>query len=103
MTLEELTNAYMDRAVDDEKISQSFTHMGKFGRITAWLFSFESETSTVRTEVCVKGGKIIGLTPEKEPLQDDWGYTPEEYEEGLTAEDLSRIQRYLNSVLADPT
>ena len=103
MTQQDLEQAYINRFLDEEKVSDTFTHMGKFGRITAWLFSFESETATVRTEVCVKGGKIIGLTPEKEPLQDDWGYTSEEYEEGLSAEDLSRIQRYLNSVLADPT
>ena len=50
----------------------------------------------------MEGGKLIGLTPEKEPRQDDWSYTSEEYEEDLTAEDLSRIRRYLNSVLAEP-
>ncbi len=100
MTLEDLTRKYMNRLTDEEKVSQTFTHMGKFGRVTVFMFSFETESALVRTEVCIKGGKIIGFTPEKEPVQDVWGYTSEDYTEDITEEDFTRIDLYLNSVMA---
>lgn len=100
MTYEELTRKYTDRAVDPERIEQAFRHMGKFGKITGYGFSFETETATIHAEVCVKGGKIVGFTPEKEPRVDDWGYGPEEYEEEITPEEYARLDLYLASVLA---
>ena len=100
MTLEELTRKYADRFVNEEKVNDTFTHMGKFGKITAFMFAFETENARVQTELCIKGGKIIGLTPEKEPVEDVWGYTSEEYTEEITPEELFRIDRYLHSVMA---
>lgn len=100
MTLEELTRKYADRFVNEEKVNDTFTHMGKFGKITAFMFTFETENARVQTELCIKGGKIIGLTPEKEPVEDVWGYTAEEYTEEITPEEIFRIDRYLNSVMA---
>ena len=99
MTLEKLTDKYMNRLTDEEKVGATFAHMGKFGKVTVFMFSFETESALVRTEVCIKGGKIIGFTPEKEPLQDDWGYTAEDYTEEVTAEEFARIDLYLASVL----
>lgn len=101
MTLDALTQAYMDRAVDIEIIEERFTHMGKFGKITVYGFSFDTETAAIHTEVCVKQGKISGFTSEKEPREDEWGYPPEEsHTEELTEEDCARIGRYLDSVLS---
>lgn len=100
MTLEELTRKYTDRFVDEEKVSERFTHMGKFGRVLVMMFSFETENAVVRTEVCLKGGKIIGFTPEKEPREDEWGYGTEGYTEEVTEEEFARIDLYLNSVMA---
>ena len=42
MTLDALTEAYMGRAVDIEIIEERFTHMGKFGKITVYGFSFDT-------------------------------------------------------------
>lgn len=100
MTFEDVSRKYMDRAVDVERVEQAFRHMGKFGRITGYGFSFETESALIQAEVCVKGGKIVGLTPEKSPRVDEWGYGPEEYEEELTEEDCARLDLYLASVLA---
>jgi hypothetical protein len=101
MTLDALTQAYMGRAVDIEIIEERFTHMGKFGKITVYGFSFDTENASIHTEVCVKGGKISGFTPEKEERIDEWGYAPEEaYTEELTDEDCARIARYLDTILA---
>jgi len=102
MTLEELTRKYNNRFVDDEKLSETFSHMGKFGRVTVFMFSFDTENATVRTEVCVKGRKLIGFTPEKEPRVDEWSYTAEGYEEDLTEEEYARIDLYLASIMASP-
>jgi len=100
MTLNELEAKYTGQFVNEEKISETFTYMGKFGRVIIYMFTFETEHSVVRTEVCLKAGKIIGFTPEKEPLQDVWGFTAEDYEEDVTEEELARIHLYLASVLA---
>ena len=101
MTLEALTQSYMGRAVDIETIEERFTHMGKFGKITVYGFSFDTENASIHTEVCVKSGKISGFTPEKEERIDEWGYpSEEEFTEELTDEDCSRIARYLDTILA---
>jgi len=100
MDLDALTRKYMNRFVNEEKLGETFTHMGKFGRVTIFMFTFVPESAVVRTEVCVKAGKLIGFTPEKAPLEDEWGYTAENYEEELTAEDYARIDRYLGGIMA---
>ena len=101
MTLDALIQSYMDRPVDMEIIEERFTHMGKFGKITVYGFSFDTENAVINTEVCVKYGKISGFTPEKEPKEDEWGYLPEEaYTEELTDDDCARIGRYLDTILA---
>ena len=100
MTLEELARKYNGLAVDVERTEELFRHMGKFGKVTVYGFSFETDNSTVHMEVCVKGGKIEGFTPEKEPREDEWGFgAAEEFVEELTAEECSRADRYLASVL----
>jgi len=100
MNLEELTQKYTGLAVDGERIEETFRHMGKFGKVTVYGFSFETDNSTVNMEVCVKGGRVVGFTPEKEPREDEWGFGSEEpYEDELTAEECGRIDRYLASVL----
>lgn len=101
MTPESLMEKYTDRPVDPERIEELFLHMGKFGKMTGYSFSFETDNATVSVEVYVKGGRITGFTPEKEPRVDEWGYgAPEEYTEALTAEECSRIDRYLAGILA---
>lgn len=100
MTYEELTQKYTDRTVDIEHVEQAFRHMGKFGKITGYGFSFETENSVISAEVCVKGNKIVGFTPEKAPRVDDWGYGPEGYEDEITAEEYARLDLYLASILA---
>ena len=101
MTLEALIQSYMDRRVDIELIEERFTHMGKFGKITVYGFSFDTENASIHTEVCVKTGKVSGFTSEKEPREDEWGYLPEEeYTEDLTEDDCRRIGRYLDTILA---
>ena len=100
MTLNELEAKYTGKFVNEEKISETFTYMGKFGRVIIYMFTFETENSVVRTEVCLKAGKIIGFTPEKEPLEDIWGYVSEDYTEDVTEEEFSRINLYLASILA---
>ena len=101
MTLDALTQAYTDRSVDIEIIEERFTHMGKFGKITVYGFSFDTENATIHTEVCVKHGKVFSFTSEKEPREDEWGYAPEEkFTEELTEEDCFRISRYLDTILA---
>ena len=100
MTQQDLEQTYINRFLDEEKVSDTFTHMGKFGRMTLFMFTFTTENATVRTELCVKGGKLVGFTPEKEPLVDDWGYTAEDYTEEITEEEYVRIGRYLASVMA---
>ena len=100
MTLELLTQKYVGLPVDIEKTEETFTHMGKFGKVTVYSFSFDTENATVHTEVCVKGGKIVGFTPEKEPRQDEWGYGPEEeFTEEITPEECARVDLYLASIL----
>ena len=101
MTLDALTQAYTGQAVDIELIEERFTHMGKFGKITVYGFSFDTENASIHTEVCVRAGKISGFTPEKEPREDDWGYAPEEeFTKELTGDDCRRLARYLDTILA---
>lgn len=101
MTLEELAGRYIGRIVDGEKIGERFAYMGKFGRVTAYSFAFETENALVRTEVCVQESRIIGIAPEKEPMEDDWGIVDETYQETLTDEEIARMGLYLRSVLAE--
>lgn len=86
--------------MDTERLEELFLHMGKFGKMTCYGFSFETENAAVSVEVYVKGGRITGFTPEKEPRIDEWSYSvTEEYIDTFTAEECSRIDRYLASVL----
>ena len=100
MTVEQLTEKYMNLPVDIERIEEKFLHMGKFGKITVYGFSFETDGSSVSVEFCVKAGKFAGFTPEKEPRSDEWGYSLEEYTEEFTSDECSRIGRYFDTILA---
>ena len=100
MSLEQLTEKYMNLPVDAELIEEKFLHMGKFGKITVYGFSFDTDCSRISVEFCVKGGKFAGFTPEKEPLSDEWGYSFEEYSEEFTPDECSRIDRYFATILA---
>lgn len=101
MDIHDLAQKYTGRGVDGERIEELFRHMGKFGKMTVYGFAFETDNANVSMEVCVKGGKIVGFTPEKEPrVADEWGFGAEEpYTEELTPEECGRIDRYLASVL----
>ena len=99
MTVEQLTEKYMNLPVDVERIEERFLHMGKFGKLTVYGFSFETDSSCVSVEFCVKAGKFAGFTPEKEPRADEWGYNSEEYSEEFTLEECSSIARYFDTVL----
>lgn len=102
MTLDDLSKKYADLPVDEERIEQNFRHMGRFGRTTVYGFSFETENAKISAELCVKGGKISGFMPEKEPREEDaWFFgTVEAYQEEFTSEECARLDRYLASVLA---
>lgn len=101
MTLDELAAKYANLPVDEERIEKNFRHMGRFGRTTVYTFSFETENAAVTAEVCVKGGRLSGFNPEKEPREDEWGFgASEPYQEDFTAEECDRLDRYLASVLA---
>ena len=100
MTIEQLTEKYMNLPVDTERIEEQFLHMGKFGKLTVYGFSFETDSSCVSVEFCVKGGKFAGFTPEKEPRDDEWGYSLEEYSEDFTSDECSRMDRYFSTILA---
>ena len=101
MTLEQLTEKYMNRPVNVELIEEKFLHMGKFGKITVYGFTFENDSASVSVEFCVNGGKLTGFTPEKAPRSDEWGYSSEEYSEDFTAEDCSSMDRYFNTILSE--
>ena len=103
MTMDELAKKYADRVVDEERIEQNFRHMGRFGRTTVYALSFETDNAAVAAEVCVKSGRISGFSAEKEPREaDEWGFgEAEPYEEEFTAEECSRLERFLASVLAE--
>lgn len=103
MTLEELNRKYENLPVDGEQIGEVFAYMGRFGRNTLYSFSFETDNASIQAELCVKDGRIIGINPEKEPREEEWGYPAEEpYTEELTDEDCRRMDRYIASVLAKP-
>ena len=100
MTIEDLLQKYTGLAVDTEKADELLRHMGKFGKITVYSFSFETDTATISVEACIKAGKFSSFTPEKEKRIDEWGYSTEEYTEEFTAEECSRIDKYFFSILA---
>ena len=101
MTLEQLTEKYMNQSLNVELIEEKFLHMGKFGKITVYGFTFETDTASVSVEFCVKGGKFTGFTPEKTPRNDEWGYTYEEYSEEITSDEYASMDRYFSTILSE--
>ena len=101
MTLEELAIKYDNAPVSEDRVNTVFRSMGKFGQIFVHTFSFDTDNATVSAEVCIKHGKMVGFTPEKNPRQDEWGFDAgEDFTEDLTPEEIDRLDQYLASVLA---
>lgn len=100
MTLQEVEQKYTGRFVDEDRLEYNFKMMGKFGKVSVYTFSFNTDDYTISAEVCVEKGKIIGVVPEKELRDDGWGINPDAGPDEILPEEYDTIALYMDSVVA---
>ena len=99
MTFEQLEKEFIGRPVDEDKMYFVFSMMGKFGKSTMYTVSFQTEGYTVSADVCVEQGKIMGIVPEKELREDEWGSIPDPGPAEIQPEEYATLAMYFRSVV----